>query len=57
VPLKFSGTPATPGMPAPSLGSDTQAILKELGYNKSDIKIFQEEGVILLPEKSKKSKF
>lgn len=57
VPLKFSGTPATPGMPAPSLGSDTQAILKELGYSKSDIKIFQEEGVILLPEKSKKRKF
>ncbi|MBN1474818.1 MAG: CoA transferase [Syntrophaceae bacterium] len=56
VPLKFSGTPATPGMPAPSLGNDTQAILKELGYSKSNIKIFQEEGVILLPEKSKKSK-
>jgi crotonobetainyl-CoA:carnitine CoA-transferase CaiB-like acyl-CoA transferase len=41
-------------MPAPSLGKDTQAILKELGYSKSDIKTFQEEGVILVPGNSKK---
>jgi crotonobetainyl-CoA:carnitine CoA-transferase CaiB-like acyl-CoA transferase len=54
VPLKFSRTPAKPGMPAPSLGKDTQAILKELGYSKSDIKTFQEEGVILVPGNSKK---
>ena len=54
VPLKFSRTPAKPGMPAPSLGNDTQAILKELGYSKSDIKTFQEEGVILVPGNSKK---
>jgi crotonobetainyl-CoA:carnitine CoA-transferase CaiB-like acyl-CoA transferase len=54
VPLKFSRTPANPGMSAPSLGKDTQAILKELGYSKSDIKTFQEEGVILVPGNSKK---
>jgi crotonobetainyl-CoA:carnitine CoA-transferase CaiB-like acyl-CoA transferase len=54
VPIKFSRTPVKPRIPAPCLGGDTQAILKEIGYSKSEIKAFQEEGIILLPEKSKK---
>ena len=50
VPLKFSETPAKPGLPAPTLGRDTKTIMKELGYSQLDIDNLREEGVILLPE-------
>ena len=38
IPLKFGGTPAVISWNAPTLGEDTIAILKELGYAESVIK-------------------
>ncbi len=48
VPLKFSETPAEPSWPAPVLGKDTAAIMKEIGYKQKEIKALSEKGVILL---------
>jgi crotonobetainyl-CoA:carnitine CoA-transferase CaiB-like acyl-CoA transferase len=30
-PARFAGTPAVPGAPAPAIGADTDAVLRELG--------------------------
>lgn len=48
VPLKFSGTKAQPAGPAPSLGEDTESILKEIGYKPQEIETLRKEGVILI---------
>ncbi|MFO8058568.1 MAG: CaiB/BaiF CoA-transferase family protein, partial [bacterium] len=45
-PLKFSeAVPREPG-PAPELGEHTDEILTSIGYNKDEIRIFREKGVI-----------
>jgi len=37
IPLQFSKTPGQIRSPAPSIGQDTKAILRELGYHKEEI--------------------
>ena len=48
VPLKFSRTPAKPSSPAPVLGKDTAAVMKEIGYSEKEIKTLRNEGIILI---------
>jgi crotonobetainyl-CoA:carnitine CoA-transferase CaiB-like acyl-CoA transferase len=43
---RLSGTPGAFRSPAPQLGEDSQAVLKELGFTQSDIDRFKEEGII-----------
>lgn len=45
-PLKLSRTPGKIARPAPTLGQDTYAILRELGYTESRLKELEAEGVI-----------
>lgn len=46
VPIKFSETPGTIRLPAPSVGQDTVAVLRELGLNDSNIDELLGEGVV-----------
>lgn len=45
-PLKLSRTPGKIARPAPTLGRDTYAILREMGYSESQLKELEAEGVI-----------
>ncbi|PRR73144.1 CaiB/BaiF CoA transferase family protein [Neomoorella humiferrea] len=45
-PLKLSRTPGKIARPAPTLGQDTYAILREMGYSESQLKELEAEGVI-----------
>jgi crotonobetainyl-CoA:carnitine CoA-transferase CaiB-like acyl-CoA transferase len=46
MPIKFSDTPGTPGLPAPLLGEHSREILAQLGYSGADIERLQREGAI-----------
>ena len=47
VPIKLSDTPGKVETPPPTLGQHTDEVLKEfLGYSKSEMVAFREEGVI-----------
>jgi len=46
IPIKLSGTPGEIGNPAPFLGQHNEEILKELGYQSSDIEKFRKEQII-----------
>jgi alpha-methylacyl-CoA racemase len=48
VPLKFSGTEAKPPAPAPALGKDTVAIMKEIGYSLREIESLKKEKIIYI---------
>lgn len=44
--VKLSQTPGTVRTPPPAFGQNTEAILLELGYAKTDFEMFREQGVI-----------
>ncbi|CAN5422938.1 hypothetical protein BH09BAC1_BH09BAC1_15480 [soil metagenome] len=46
IPLKFSETPGAISWPAPVLGADTLAILREVGFDESTIKTWVEAQVV-----------
>ena len=46
VPIKLSKTPGSIKTPPVSFGENTNEILSELGYSKTDIEVFKEQGVI-----------
>ena len=46
LPIKFERTPGTPPSSAPTLGSNTEAILENLGYGPRDVSDLKNEGVI-----------
>ncbi|CAM2069898.1 CoA transferase [Sulfidibacter corallicola] len=46
IPLKFSGTPGTMRGPAPELGADTEAVLRDLGMNPEEIESLKRDKVI-----------
>ena len=45
-PLKFDEAPCRIRRPAPDLGADTDAVLRELGYSTETIGRFRQEGVV-----------
>lgn len=45
-PIKSSLTPLSVQRPAPTVGQDTETILKEVGYSESDIKSFKVKAII-----------
>ena len=45
-PLKLSGTPLTPGRPAPRLGEHTDEVLAAAGYDTAEITRFRADGVV-----------
>ena len=45
-PVKMSETPCELRLPAPELGADTDAVLRELGYEEEKIETFRAVGVI-----------
>lgn len=45
-PVRFSKTPAVPGRGAPSLGEDSDSVLRQLGYADGDIAGLRAAGVI-----------
>ncbi|MBI0436118.1 CaiB/BaiF CoA-transferase family protein [Roseomonas sp. KE0001] len=49
-PLKFSATPAVPRGPAPRLGEDTAAVLREAGLDTATLERLREQGIIRMPE-------
>ncbi|MFN8353759.1 MAG: CaiB/BaiF CoA-transferase family protein [Spirosomataceae bacterium] len=49
IPLKFSETPAQVAGPAPTMGQDTEAILRGLGYSDIQIKNFQQQQIVKGP--------
>ncbi|GAC1321974.1 MAG: CaiB/BaiF CoA-transferase family protein [Thermoleophilaceae bacterium] len=48
-PVKLSRTPAETGIPAPSLGEHTEAVLADLGYSAERIAALSESGAIAGP--------
>jgi crotonobetainyl-CoA:carnitine CoA-transferase CaiB-like acyl-CoA transferase len=46
VPIKLSKTPGSIKTPPVSFGENTNELLSELGYSKTDIEVFKEQGVI-----------
>ena len=45
-PLKLTGTPLTPGRPAPTLGQHTDEVLAEAGYDPETIARFRDAGTV-----------
>ena len=45
-PVKLDATPARLHRPAPELGADSEAVLRELGYDKARIAALREAGTI-----------
>jgi crotonobetainyl-CoA:carnitine CoA-transferase CaiB-like acyl-CoA transferase len=45
-PVKLSATPARMDTPPPALGADTEAILRELGYDAAEIETLRRDGAI-----------
>jgi crotonobetainyl-CoA:carnitine CoA-transferase CaiB-like acyl-CoA transferase len=45
-PVKLSVTPCRVNRPAPDLGADTEAVLREAGYSQTDIETFKSAGVV-----------
>ena len=45
-PIKIKDELENKGWAAPLLGEDTEAILKELGYDKNDVLALEKDGVI-----------
>lgn len=48
IPLKFGGTPAAIAWPAPALGEDTLAILREAGFDERTISHWVESQIVAL---------
>lgn len=46
IPIKFSETPGTIRLPAPQLGADTLAVLRELAFSEEETNRFLAEGVV-----------
>jgi crotonobetainyl-CoA:carnitine CoA-transferase CaiB-like acyl-CoA transferase len=44
--VKLSKTPCRINRPAPDLGADTDAVLKEAGYSLSELKALREIGAV-----------
>ena len=49
-PIKFSATPAVPRGPAPRLGQDTEAVLRDMGLDAGDLERLAATGAVRLPE-------
>ena len=45
-PIKLSGTPLTPGRPAPLLGQDTDEVLAAAGYGEDEIAALRADGAV-----------
>jgi crotonobetainyl-CoA:carnitine CoA-transferase CaiB-like acyl-CoA transferase len=45
-PIKFAEAPCQLRRPAPEVGADTQAVLRELGYSADDLARFRAAGVV-----------
>jgi crotonobetainyl-CoA:carnitine CoA-transferase CaiB-like acyl-CoA transferase len=45
-PIKFREAPCRVRRPAPDLGADTDAVLRELGYAPQEIERLHREGVV-----------
>ena len=45
-PIRMSGTPLQPGATAPSLGADTEEVLREIGIDEDDFVALREQGTI-----------
>lgn len=45
-PIKLSGTPLTPGRPAPLLGQDTDEVLAAAGYGEDEIAALRADGTV-----------
>lgn len=46
VPIKLSATPGAAKLTFPALGQDTNDILQEVGFSESQIKEFQQQGIV-----------
>ena len=46
-PVDFSRTPSMPAGPPPSVGADSDALLRELGLNDASVKKLRDSGVIV----------
>jgi crotonobetainyl-CoA:carnitine CoA-transferase CaiB-like acyl-CoA transferase len=46
LPMKLGETPAAVRLPAPDLGQDTEAVLRELGYDAEKIAGLRQAGVL-----------
>lgn len=46
IPLKLSATPGEVGAPAPQLGEHSEEILRELGYDNTDIDRLRQDAVV-----------
>jgi len=46
IPFQLSGTPASIRIPPPTLGQDTDTILRQLGYSSADVRSFRERGIV-----------
>jgi len=45
-PIKFAEAPCRLRLPAPEIGGDTNAVLRELGYSAEEIAGMREAGVV-----------
>lgn len=45
-PLRYHGVPTKPDLPAPGLGADTDAVLREAGYGDAEIVALRESGAV-----------
>ena len=46
LPLRYHGVESRPDRPAPGLGADTDAVLREAGYAEAEIAALRESGAV-----------
>jgi crotonobetainyl-CoA:carnitine CoA-transferase CaiB-like acyl-CoA transferase len=45
-PIRFSKTPVLPGKGTPTLGQDSESLLREAGYTPDEISHFRQAGIV-----------
>jgi crotonobetainyl-CoA:carnitine CoA-transferase CaiB-like acyl-CoA transferase len=50
VPLEFDGDRTVPLEPAPALGADSAALLRDLGYDADEVATFSAAGILRMPD-------